>query len=354
MERRDGVRGSRLTPSVRLVLFAVFALAFADACVNPSTAFADSYRVGYEFTLNADGNASVADTSSFFPTDPVAAVWRRAFTVVNKGYDSVEILGAYRPDGSAYTLIDGPVDGWGPSGTYRVEEPTSAAGVTRVAAYNFLSGGHLTVGLRYRLLGGVRRYVDGAVFDCWAPIAYDASVETVEAIIHPPSTLSGSAGVKVRLSGNPAGTYRVGPDGTVTLRNAAVPAQRSIGVQVAYPAAAFASAPLRVGRPAIARRPAGSSLTLVRRNGIARFTLGATVAGPAGLPMRGVPVVLQVSRNGVSGWSRVAIVRTDSTGRASRPIVNGSASTRYYRWYLAASEGRYLSAQTARQKVVVR
>lgn len=107
-----------------------------------------------------------------------------------------------------------------------------------------------------------------------------------------------------------------------------------------------------VMKPSIARTPTWSKATFKRKRGVARFTLGARLTGD-GSALSGRYLYLQSSKNGKTGWKNVTRLKTNSTGRVSKPLAIKKAGTTYYRWY-AYSTATTFAGGTVAQKVIVR
>lgn len=104
--------------------------------------------------------------------------------------------------------------------------------------------------------------------------------------------------------------------------------------------------------PIIARTPSASKITVKRKHGKAKYTLGARMTGGPYV-LQHYPLSLQTSKNGKSGWKTVARLSTDGAGRVSRALSSKKKGTFYYRWSAPATTNTF-SWTTGVQRVVVK
>jgi hypothetical protein len=105
-------------------------------------------------------------------------------------------------------------------------------------------------------------------------------------------------------------------------------------------------------RPSIKRAPAASKLTYKRKKGVAKFTLSGRFTNQFGLPIKGLRVILQTSKNGKK-WKSTYAITTNSNGTASKAFKVKKKGTTYYRWYRVASS-TMTKALSGTQKVVIK
>lgn len=108
----------------------------------------------------------------------------------------------------------------------------------------------------------------------------------------------------------------------------------------------------RIFKPALTRTPSASKVTVKRKGGKAKFTLGATMSD-GGAKVASHWVYLQKSGNGKSGWKTYVRIKTNGSGRVAATITAKKKGTLYYRWYAPASANTY-TTQTGTQKVTVK
>jgi hypothetical protein len=107
--------------------------------------------------------------------------------------------------------------------------------------------------------------------------------------------------------------------------------------------------------PSLTRSPSASSKTYRRKKGKAKYTLSATVKGVGGVPVGGVRVYLQTSKNGKTKWRNSgSAITSNGSGRVARPFTSKKRSTLYYRWVVPSQTGVYATPRTSKQKIVVR
>lgn len=101
----------------------------------------------------------------------------------------------------------------------------------------------------------------------------------------------------------------------------------------------------------ISKTPGGNAVYRRKRHR-ATFKLTFSVRDSYGV-CPGTTVTLQSSANGKNRWRRVATLRTDANGRASRTFTTRHASKTYYRWVVSDSAAHY-SVTSAKQKITVK
>jgi len=107
--------------------------------------------------------------------------------------------------------------------------------------------------------------------------------------------------------------------------------------------------------PTLTRLPAKLSKTYKRKHGKAKYTLSATVKGVGAVPVGGVNVNLQKSKNGRTGWKNFgAVMSSDAAGRVARAFTSKKRSTRYYRRSVSTQLGVLATPHTSKQRVVVK
>jgi hypothetical protein len=105
----------------------------------------------------------------------------------------------------------------------------------------------------------------------------------------------------------------------------------------------------------LTRSPSASSKTYRRKKGKAKYTLSATVKGLGGVPVGGVRVYLQTSKNGKTKWKNSGSAMTSSgSGKVARAFTSKKRSTLYYRWAVPSQAGVSATPKTSKQKIVVR
>ena len=109
----------------------------------------------------------------------------------------------------------------------------------------------------------------------------------------------------------------------------------------------------RITRPSITRSPSPSTLTVYRHDGVARYTLAATLRDRDGTLVAGKRVYLQTSSDGRTWRNTYRTLRTNRLGQVSKSFTKLRRMTLYYRWYAPSSPG-YRRAYTAGQRVRVR
>ena len=129
---------------------------------------------------------------------------------------------------------------------------------------------------------------------------------------------------------------------TVTRDIALVP------VPVPVPVVVVPTAPIN---PSIRRSPPGNK-TYLRKRGVARYTLLATVSGPAGV-LAGTTVYLQSRTSTKRAWKNSYRRVTNASGRASVAFRSKRKATTYYRW-VVVSQAPINYAATRSQRIVVR
>jgi hypothetical protein len=107
--------------------------------------------------------------------------------------------------------------------------------------------------------------------------------------------------------------------------------------------------------PSLTRSPAKSSKTYKRKHGKVSYTLSATVKGIGSVPVGGVKVYLQKSKNGRTHWKNYGAVKTsDAAGLVARSFTSKKRSTNYYRWVIPAQTDVLATPHTSKQKIVVK
>jgi len=333
---------------LRAVLAALVAgVLLAPAVANAATLYSiESLSMG--FVLDATGAGVVTETRTIATRD----LFDYFYWYFDGGsYDSFEVLGVARGNGTPYTRTYDPNSkNTQPIGTYYVETDDDTVYVYVYRPVNYATETYV---LTYRIGGLVRRYTDGALFTDWYVGNWGTPTKTFTGSVTPPAPVA-PAGMIARTSGLPAANTTVDANGVVAVTGADIPHTTAVKGRVSYPASAFAGLPLRVAAASIARSPSGANLSYRRRSGVARYTLKATLKGPAGYPMASQRLLLQSSTNGRTGWKTVATLKTNSKGQASKSFKVTKARTVYYRWYSPGRSGAYLKVATSKQKVTVR
>lgn len=325
-------------------------LAAAFAFALPATAAA-SYtveNVALDYLLDASGYASVIETRTL---DVSGSYDYFYWWMDEDSYDSIEVVGVYRSDGSPYTRTDNPGSLVSqPAGFYYVDR---ADGALRLFVFGKVQNSTATYVVHWRFGGLVQRYVDGAVFGESFPGDWGAPTKLLRLRVTPPSSVSRTS-VTARTTDLPGGSTTVDTQGRTTITGTDVPNTSVARTRIVYPASLFPGVAQSSGRSSLTRSPSASSLSYTRRVGRARFTLKAKLTGPAGRPVPRARVYLQTSANGTTGWRNAYALTTGSTGYASKTITVLTKRTLYYRWYAPPRAGAYTSSVTPRQKVVVR
>jgi len=108
-----------------------------------------------------------------------------------------------------------------------------------------------------------------------------------------------------------------------------------------------------ITKPRVFRAPNVSTLTVYRHDGVARYTLAATVRDRDGTLVAGKRVYLQTSSDGQAWRNTYKTLRTSPSGQVSKNFTKTRRMTLYYRWYVPSSAS-YRRAYTAGQRVRVR
>jgi hypothetical protein len=110
--------------------------------------------------------------------------------------------------------------------------------------------------------------------------------------------------------------------------------------------------PVAASKPVATLSPSATKTTVKRKRGKATFTRKLTLRDVGALPMAGVRVWLETSKNGKK-WTKKYRLATNASGLVSKKLAAKRKGTTYYRWYVPASEN-YSALTTKKQSVKVK
>lgn len=102
----------------------------------------------------------------------------------------------------------------------------------------------------------------------------------------------------------------------------------------------------------LSKSPTYSGVTLVRHNGSATWTFGATLRTVGGDPIAGRSIVLEKSADAVN-WKTALTRTTNASGTVSITLTYYGAGTSYWRWRFLG-DITYAPSSTSKTKVVIR